>query len=331
MFELSCFIRTYHKTKINIVPQQQTLSYIQRDLSLLRTQQPRLGLELWQIFLGLTLILSIASGLMWFNSLAPHNKKLDFLFIDSTKSSLFTSTSSLDLLFEEYKDTSPLEATLSGVCYSNIAELNINPAALIEPTQKSLDIRLEVETFKRDIPARTSLLADGIENLYHYLEASDSYSLSVYNYYQTKIDLHRARLEIQKQVSIMCQSDFGLLPSESTNLKKVVSTISNSQSSDYITDWLNVVKRWNTNSEKINSYDAYIQLETAIKDELTSDFVDIFQKDLKPITDSLVKSIDESQEHMRSSLEQLETWQQKLQKNDAMYKDIAVYTQSKKE
>ena len=281
-----------------------------------------LGLEVWQILTVLTLILTLASSLMWFTNLQPENLKQEYLKIDKAKSELYNKAKKTQFNLAELVVPSQDDVRSLNDCYSDVAITSFDGKQvsdqIVYTTQEINQIDVNI---KDNV---NSISGSGINTL----------SKGVLDYsVESKTDIEKIELyiknyqEIQKASIALCQSTLSNLDTKESLLE----TLSKNQIMGMLDNGLEaniqtLVKMSKSISQTVAS------VGEASKEE-KENFILAMGKvmSVKLSKDSLLTSSGKKFEQVMATISDLEKWQTKFleNKNIKLYPTVWIQTDSK--
>lgn len=189
-----------------------------------RPRDARIGFEAWQLLTILTLILSFASGVLWFRHVQPQQFEQSFMQVESSKHVLFGQydllVSELNTPSQDILNQTPIQADCGITVLQKAPNNSYFTDSLSNINQISETILHEKREVERLIPryleySRLNRVVSG-------LESSTSKS---YEFYQNYRQFIENILAIQKQAVQICLASKDGLSKEIATLEKLVQVL----------------------------------------------------------------------------------------------------------
>jgi len=237
-----------------------------------------LHVHLWQIFTAMTLILTVASSLIYFNSIVPQNKNAEFIAITKSKTTFYNQQEYIKTFFEDHYSKNLIGYQLSASCYTDINEVDPENEAIETNLQELNEQQRYIDALKNDYSQK------GIQGEYNAL--LDSYADSVQSYLTEvvlifeKQNVYREKtLAIQKEASGICSSEIEGIQDRIDTFQRLNNDFP-LESLETMDDWIDKNKAWreSTNQlvETINSDNYSPELIAGQLEEFREGFVEIF-------------------------------------------------------
>lgn len=182
------------------------------------------SVELWQILTGITIVLTLASFLIYFSDLRPKTTETSYVNLGQLKTSLFNHQNQLHNWYEENYKEGNAAITLKESCYNDIAAVETNEEfyAGIEKDLVDYDQKFSVLTSDYKTNETSDLFKQSEIN--SYMVSVERYQTFLKSYFQRQKIFYGEILTLKKSASKVCKSK----ASESDkNLQELKTTIDN--------------------------------------------------------------------------------------------------------
>lgn len=275
------------------------------------------SVELWQILTGITIVLTMASMLIYFSDLRPKAFETSFVNLGQVKTSLFNHQTQLQSWFEGYDKAGVVSATLKESCYSDIENVNTNESfydsisqELIEYDKKFLIID---EDFKKN--QSSDLFKDS--NVQEYFFSIERYQTFIDSYFQRQEIFYNETIKLKKLASKVCKSKITDSDENLANLKKSLDSFPTKTLLDYQA-LLDDSSEFYDSSKKIFEKLKNKSLNRESDGELIATFREKFVSIFKASFDfeSEKKELTRLIEETDSQAQKLENWEKEFAKNN---------------
>lgn len=283
----------------------------------------RLGFEIWEILTMLTVVLTIASSIMWFNNLTPMNVRNDFLRVEKEKHFIFSKYYTFESTLNKKLNLLPNQS-LSASCYTEIlqTQLNSEPFDTSYETIKS-GLKYVQTTTENINSSKSSNLED--KNFSKLLKSYQNYLQGILNRLENQYIFERQILAIKKQAVKVCTAKQADIMGELNLLEKRLEDLQEFNFDQFYS--------WKDNLSAFISYaqDIYTRGGESAEILKTSDYIDnlsqrygrIFQ--IQYNFSKHQKVITNQSTDLENSLKQLEAWQKDFTVNKENYEGKIVY------
>jgi hypothetical protein len=268
-----------------------------------------LGLEIWQIFIVLTLILTTASSLMWFTNLQPQSFKQEYLIVDKTKSEIYNQIQATKTAMENVDRSNKINKTITTPCYSDTSidqSSNKDLQTQIISYEKNIDQILINLNSKISGLKNSEIISFAQEGLNYVVESKTDLE---------KTDIYTGYLQKVQQESIkLCQATLENVNSYTDSLTSISK---NPITSNYETSLNDDVKNLIQTSILIQEK---VKKDGVIDQEYRKSFIESLIKivTFRPTAAQLLSSSQIKYRIFMNKLEEVENWQKGyLQNNDA--------------
>ncbi len=280
-----------------------------------------LGLEIWQILIVLTIILTSASGLMWFTNLQPENLKQEYLLIDKTKSEIFNKAEKIK--FEIAEVVFPESAKVSTkICYEDVNTNNFNSKSYVD---KVFADEQDLNEINNNLLGRINILSNsGVNDV---IKQSLDYSV------ESKLNLQNADIyfqqvqKINKESIELCKSTLDKLPQLVSSLEmNAKNTAVLDINSNLNTSILNMLQKSDIIADSVAKTG---DVKPEDKMAFLKDFTEVITS--KVTKDRLLASSSKKYEDLILKIDALEKWQKSflVDKNTNIYKTVWVLSKNK--
>jgi hypothetical protein len=280
-----------------------------------------LGLEIWQIFIVLTIILTSASGLMWFTNLQPETLKQEYLLIDKTKSEIFNRAEKIkyemaNVVFPETTKSS------SKTCYEDVLTESF-------VAQDYLDKIIAEEKALNEI---NSQFVNNV-NILSTSGAGEIIKYSLDYSVESKLDIEKTALyyqQVQKinQESIqLCKATIDKVPNLASNLDSLSKNeIVGSVNAGLVKNTLSMLQ---TSTSIAESALKTGNVQSSDKELFLKHFTEVITS--KPDNTKFLASSKKKYEDLMLKIDNLESWQKNFisDKNTNSYKTVWVLPKNK--
>lgn len=280
-----------------------------------------LGLEVWQIFIVLTIILTISSALMWFTNLQPETLKQEYLLIDKTKSEIFNKAERIKYSMSTIVFPENLKAS-NEICYKDIAVETFNKQNYLE---QLISEEKELSSINTSVLNQVNTLSNS--GLAEVMKYSLDYSV------ESKLDIEKAHLyfnqinKINEESIQLCNSTLDKVPSINSNLDILLKNdIINEYNPDVVSLSLNML----TASKSISESALISQkVSTEDKESFIKNFTAVLTS--RPDSNKFLSKSKEKYEDLMLKIDNLESWQKKFtnEKRSSVYKTVWVLSKNK--
>lgn len=283
----------------------------------------RFGFELWEILTMFTVVLTIASSIMWFNNLTPMNVQNDFLQVEKEKHFIFSKYYTFESTLNKKLNILPNQK-LSTSCYTEILQTQLNS----EPFDTSYDtikssLKYVQATTKNINYSKSSNLDEQVFS--KLLNSYQNYLQGILNRLENQYIFERQILAIKKQTVKVCIAKQADTIGELNLLKKRLEDLQEFNFDQFYS--------WKDNLSAFISSIQYIYASGGENAEIlkTSDYIDnlsqrygnIFQ--IQYNFSKYQKAITTENADLENSLKQLEAWQKDFTVDKENYKGKIVY------
>jgi|GEM_PF-6222873 hypothetical protein len=282
-----------------------SIPYFQTD----KERKLSLGLEVWQIFIVLTLILTTASSLMWFTNLQPQSFKQEYLIVDKTKSEIYNQIQAAKASMENLDRSNKINKQVATPCYVD--------SSIDQSSNK--DLQTQIISYEKNVDQSLINLNSKISGLKNsqiisFAQAGLNYVVESKTDLE-KTDIYTAYLQKVQQESIkLCKAT---LENADSYTDSLASISKNPITSNYDTslhdDVNNLIQTSIAIQEKVKK-------DGLIDQENRKSFIESLSKivSFRPTVDQLLSSSQIKYRIFMSKLEELENWQKGyLQNNNA--------------
>jgi hypothetical protein len=260
---------------------------------------------------------------MYFFSIAPQDQKIGYIWVENNKAKLYNN-------FELIKHTKEEQPSLiskndfKDVCHREIKNYEVNNTIIEKPVEKLISLEKDLNIIKQE---KDSYQKSYIEksSFSKTLKAYETYLIENKIYYENKSLSTKSILEIEKEISEICNSslDDGRIKAE-----KLLKETEDLSEVNYLNSvWLKNVESW---------LKKYIDLtqNPEIKDnrntimKLKQNFERIFEPSLQEV--DLDYRLKSSEEKFLTSLKEVESWQKEMlnKKPDLKSKTVFIFEES---
>ena len=300
-------------------------------VSQVKSLRPAVGMEIWQILTGITIVLSIASSLMWFSNIQPRSTLLEFVWLDQAKTKMYSQFDKLRNDNLNLIQNQIVKGTINQKCYQDVQSIELNLDPYNQINSSSLEAQQTLEEIKTLAPDKlNSMRYDS--DFDNFITSYDTYRSDVSKFYDNQIRFYKSTLDVQKQASLVCSSNSENLDKNLELLKNKIDVIKKSNSPRY-TSWIESVDKFYTNSKSffsnIKSYNDDTNKLEQLKTSLKSSFLQIYGIKFGIKSESEV--FQKSEKNFVESVNRLETWQQNKSKSSSVLQSrYVVIDQNKK-
>ena len=280
-----------------------------------------LGLEVWQIFIVLTIILTAASSVMWFTNLQPESVKQEYLLMDKSKSEMFNEVEQVKWQMQQTNFAKPFSNQSTLACYSDVI---LEKADNSETASQVLASQQRIDRLSSNLKSNIGVLQ--ASQILEFTKLGLDYSI------ESKIDLERGEIyiknlqEIQQESVKLCQSSLSNQESIFNKLDGLgKNSISTSLDNGLSTDVANYLE----SSKKISNL---VSENGLIQDVNKQEFINHLSKIIttRPTIKQLLNSSTKKYEEFMAKLKDLENWQ-RIYVSDKNSKTFStVWVQAKK-
>ena len=280
-----------------------------------------LGLEVWQIFIVLTIILTAASSVMWFTNLQPESVKQEYLLMDKSKSEMFNEVEQVKWQMQQTNFAKPFSNQSTLACYSDVI---LEKADNSETASQVLASQQRIDRVSSNLKSNIGVLQ--ASQILEFTKLGLDYSI------ESKIDLERGEIyiknlqEIQQESVKLCQSSLSNQESIFNKLDGLgKNSISTSLDNGLSTDVANYLE----SSKKISNL---VSENGLIQDVNKQEFINHLSKIIttRPTIKQLLNSSTKKYEEFMAKLKDLENWQ-RIYVSDKNSKTFStVWVQAKK-
>jgi hypothetical protein len=268
-----------------------------------------LGLEVWQIFIVLTLILTTASSLMWFTNLQPQSFKQEYLIVDKAKSEIYNQIQAVKTSMDSLDRSNKINKQVVTPCY---ADSSIDKSS-------NKDLQTQIISYEKNVDQSLINLnskINGLKNSQIINFAEEGLNFVVESKTDLeKTDIYTAYLQKVQQESIkLCQATLENADSYKDSLASISKNpITNNYDTSLHDDVNNLIQTSIAIQEKVKK-------DGLIDQENRKSFIESLSKivSFRPTVDQLLSSSQIKYRIFMNKLEELENWQKGyLQNNNA--------------
>jgi hypothetical protein len=256
--------------------------------------------ETWEILTVFTIILTIASSLVWVSAFYPKNVENNFLWLERNKHktyNIFLKIQKLSLKPLLNKDIK------SDECYKQIIEINLETEDFQDKQNEIKNLQTEIAEIEKN--KREQNLFGSFENNFNeLLDNLDKYSEKTYKYQTETFNISQRLLTLKQSLSKVCSNFEENYPREKTVLQSLSQQILGNQ--NFQNNLNNLLNEFETNKYSQEEIVAKISQFMILQE---TSFLQ-FEK-LKPDQDSFI-----------SKIETFETWQKNNMPNDTEKKIV---------
>lgn len=279
-----------------------------------------LGLEVWQIFIVLTIILTAASSVMWFTNLQPESVKQEYLLMDKSKSEMFNEVEQVKWQMQQTNFAKPFSNQSTSACYSDgILEKSDNS----EIASQVLASQQRIDRVSSNLKSNVGVLQ--ASQILEFTKLGLDYSI------ESKIDLERGEIyiknlqEIQQESVKLCQSS---LSDQESIFSKLDGLGKNSISISLDNGLSSDVANYLESSKKIFNL---VSENGLIQDVNKQEFISRLSKIIttRPTIKQLLNSSTKKYEEFMTKLKDLENWERRYVSDKNSKTFTTVWVQAK--
>ncbi len=272
----------------------------------------KLGVELWQFLIILTVIFTTASFILWFVNVRPRDTETQFISVGKVKAGLYNHYQTIKLLPKKEINVSKNNYPLSAPCYSeiqgisvdyDIADRYIERIGQSEEASSALRIEISNDNFEASRELEITKIFDKFGN----------YTTENKTYYEKKETYLKEVLQVKKLVSRICLQNVEKAEKELFVLKSELKDLKSKGGIDQ--SWLQSVDFW---------VEAYLE----VLDKSQGDFVAV-ERDLVKLRPGFEKifeyefeeeknfeKIRKSEADFLQEIEKIESWEEEFVSNN---------------
>lgn len=238
-----------------------------------------MGVHIWQIFTAMTIILTVASSLLYFNSIVPRNRNEEFVTITKSKTTFYNQNEYINTFYNDNFNRHLVGVQLSGACYSGVNDISEELPELSTDLDELNEQRRLISAFRSEHD-KHNFTNEYSKLLVDYSNSIQDYLTAVILMFERQEIYRSQTLNIQKAASSVCESSLDQVDEKLQNYDAAVNEFS-LESLSTMEDWLQNAKQWRETTsqlvETIDGQDVFnIGAVTAQVEQFKQEFVEIF-------------------------------------------------------
>jgi hypothetical protein len=206
------------------------------------TSKPKFGVEIWQLLTCLTIVLSVASSLMWFSNLQPYNSLVEFTWMDQAKSNMYNLYQKISKDHAETKNRILPSSVLTQSCYKDVMGVELDTSGEEKMSDTLLNVQQQIESIRQEYPSKISHFRS-YSDFIGLLDMLEDYKKQVNSHHQLQTNFAKATLDLQKSTSQVCTSKLSEFQNSLNKFNKSLDEGKKLDLADYA-DWLNQSEEW---------------------------------------------------------------------------------------
>lgn len=269
----------------------------------------RLDIEIWQILILITTVLSIASSLMWFSNLQPRSLEEEFVFLDRSKNTLYNLKQKFDA--DQAQRPQLPRLVLNQKCYTDVQNYKL-PEDFYKSSIYSLtDLQKKVATIRIDSEAKLDKykINSGYQDL---TESLDRYALEYKMYLEKEKLFVDKTMAIQIKASQLCSGPVDQVESKLDEIDKELEDLTNAD--PVYNTWADGVRTWRNDTLDLvrllqSGNFSLEQLQQSLL-KFRDGYVQIFT--IKFDQDKAMEKVRQMQKEIQTRFQEVEKWQTQL-------------------
>jgi hypothetical protein len=210
------------------------------------------GIHLWQIFTAITLILTVSSGLIYFNSIVPQNQNQEFIDITKAKTTFYNRMEYIKTYYDDNYNQNLVGVQLVQSCYSDIEGVEVSNTGLLENLETLNEQQRLVNVLNNEFND-DSYNSDYADLLQDYIIALQNYLTEIVLIFEKQEIYAEETIKIQKEAAVICSTN---LETVGDNLAKFSELVNNFpiNSLETMQEWVNNAIEWKDTTQNLVDY-----------------------------------------------------------------------------